>query len=308
MAKTTDILKKMTERKIGAHVSAAGGHYKALERAAEIGCNCVQLFSGSPRVWKKPELSTIDVDKIDSKRQELSVEPIFTHSLYLINLASDKAENVAKSSASLMYELEFDALIHGAGVVVHIGSHQGRGFDAVEEQLITTIIDILQKTPTHSKLLIENAASRNGKIGGDLSEIARLLNALEQRAGLVGSGRVGWCLDTCHAHAAGYVLGDAEGSAEGGISLKKAISQLDLWSSLGCVHVNDSKDPLGSNRDRHENIGEGTLPQDDLADFLRLPELTQIPLITEAPGFDGNGPDAENIKRLKQLAGVVEEK
>ena len=116
-------------RLIGAHVSAAGGPHLALERAAGIGCNCVQLFSGSPRVWQKPALATVDVDKITANKEKYLVSPIFTHALYLVNLASDNPELLAKSIASLQYELAFDSRVGGSGVIVHLGSHQGRGFE-----------------------------------------------------------------------------------------------------------------------------------------------------------------------------------
>lgn len=316
------------ERKIGAHVSAAGGVDRAIERASAIGCNCVQLFSGSPRVWAKPELSKVDVEKLSSECAKKHVSPIFTHALYLVNLASDKPALVEKSVASLTYELQFDALVGGAGVVVHLGSHQGRGFDAVKEQLVDQLDALLRATPENSRLLIENAASRNGKIGGDLAEISYLLIHLEKKGGWVTNGRLGWCFDTCHGFAAGYYLGDSSSlankpavgkqpelilqqrtSAEVGVqshaqtplSAFQVMTVLDLLDSLVCLHINDSKDPLASNRDRHENLGEGTINQQDLKWFLARPEFATKPLIMEAPGFDGKGPDKENIDRLKAL-------
>lgn len=298
-------------RKIGAHVSAAGGVEKAIERAAKIGCNCVQLFSGSPRVWTKPDLTRIDPDKIASESSKQNVSPIFTHALYLVNLASDKPELVKKSLDSLKYELQFDALVRGAGVVVHLGSHQGRGFTAVQEQLVTQIDALLRQTPANSRLLIENAASRNGKIGGDLSEISYLLTQLEKQGNWVAQGRLGWCFDTCHAFAAGYNLGEQfqPGTLSAGqllpdqspLSAFQVLSDLGLCDALACIHVNDSKDAFASNRDRHANLGEGTIPQDDLRWLLHRSELMTVPLIMEAPGFDGKGPDAENIHRLKDL-------
>lgn len=290
---------KTALKKIGAHVSAAGGHEKAVERAAEIGCNCLQLFSGSPRVWRRPKLDSIDIKQVFSKQRSLLVEPIFTHSLYLINLASNKPESVQKSIDVLKHELEFDSLLNGAGVVVHVGSQQGRGFDSVKAQIVDAIAQILRDTPLSSRFIIENAASRNGKIGGDLAEIAFLLDELETEGGFVSQSRLGWCLDTCHAHAAGYTLLDTK---ENDLpSVTETISELNLWKSLRCIHVNDSKDSAGSNRDRHENIGEGNIPTAAFRSFLQRPEVVPVPLITEAPGFDGNGPDAENITRLREL-------
>lgn len=280
-------------RHIGAHVSAAGGVQLAIERAAAIGCNCVQLFSGSPRVWQKPSLETVNPDKISSNREKYLVSPIFTHALYLVNLASDNPELVTKSITSLQYELAFDARIGGAGVIVHLGSHQGRGFPAMKDQLVQTIAQILDSTPENSTFLIENAAGQNGKIGGKLEEVVALLTDLENAGQYVSKKRLGWCFDTCHAFAAGYALTE----------VFEKMQSLDLVKSLVCIHVNDSRDPFASGRDRHDNLGDGLIPSADLKQFLNQPELAKIPLILEVPGLEKNGPDAENVLRLKKLVG-----
>lgn len=280
-------------RLIGAHVSAAGGPQLAIERAAEIGCNCVQLFSGSPRVWQKPSLSSIDPIKISSNIDKYHVSPIFTHSLYLVNLASDNADLVLKSIRSLEYELAFDARIGGAGVIVHVGSHQGRGFAAVKQQLVEKIGEILNSTPDNSTFLIENSAGQKGKIGSQLEEVRFLLNELERAGEYVSTKRVGWCFDTCHAFAAGYSSSEAYAK----------IMELGLLDSLRVIHVNDSRDPFGSGRDRHENLGDGLIPTADLKVFLNQPTLAHIPLILEVPGLEKTGPDAENVRRLKELVG-----
>ena len=294
------------KRLIGAHVSSAGGHDKAVERAAVIGCNCAQVFSGSPRVWQRPSLLGIETEKLYAKQTELSVKPIYTHALYLINLTADKPEVVAKSTQTLQRELEFDAKINGAGVVVHLGSHLGNGWENVKIDLVARIKEVLEHSPEKSCLLIENSAGQQGKLCSDISEIRWLLDELERVGEFVSKGRLGWCLDTCHAWAAGYALGP---QSPLGITGKNAnqglayevISKLCLWSTLKVIHVNDSRDPFGSGRDRHENIGEGTIPQTDLKYFLNLRELRHIPLITEVPGIEGNGPDEENLRRIQAL-------
>lgn len=289
-------------RKLGAHVSAAGGIELALERAKMIGCNCVQVFSGSPRVWAKPPLEKFNPEKISSKEKELVVSPIFTHALYLVNLASEKPELVQKSIATLVYELSFDARVSGGGVIVHLGSHLGNGFDTVREQLVDRINTILEETPENSRLLIENAASRKGKIGGDLHEIKYLLEELESRGKWVSKNRVGWCFDTCHGWASGYYLGEtADNLPLIALSAYATMKEYNLLDSLGCIHVNDSRDPFASGRDRHANLGDGLIPQADLRWFLTRSELATVPLLLEVPGIEGNGPDAENIRRLKAL-------
>ncbi len=271
-------------RLIGAHVSAAGGIDKAVERAAAIGCTCVQVFSGSPRVWQRAPLQKIDVDKVFSKQKELLVESIFTHSLYLVNFASDNPELVAKSSTALLYDLVFDSKLQGSGVILHTGSHQGRGWEAVRENVLTRLASVLTDAPADSTLLIENAAGQNGKIGSDLGEIQWLIENLADK-------RVGWCCDTCHAWAAGIPLTD----------LANQMEDAHLVESLKCIHVNDSRDPFASGRDRHANLGEGSISSEDFTTFLCDSRVVTKPLVLEVPGEDKQGPDAVNVERLKAL-------
>lgn len=288
----------METKKIGAHVSAAGGLHIAVEKAYDMGCNALQLFSGSPRVWAKKPLAQVDTDKLFSKVRERSVTPIFTHALYLVNVASDKPELLEKSFQSLKYELEFDALIKGGGVVVHLGSHTGRGWDAVKDQIVKEVARLLKVTPPTSRLLIENSAGQQGKIGSPLEEVKWLLDELERVGGYVNENRVGWCFDTCHAFASGYNLGKGDRNAI------DQITKLKLWNTLAVIHVNDSKDPFDSGRDRHQNLGDGTIPPADLKAFLTDKHVAPIPLILEVPGLDEEGPDAENVKRLKKIIGL----
>jgi len=275
--------------RIGAHLSTVGGVEKAVERASEIGANTVQVFSGSPRMWRRTSLEKIDAVAVKQAQEELDVTPIFTHALYLVNLASDNPDLISKSIEAMKHDLSFDAHINGAGVIVHLGSHQGRGWEAVKEDLVKNIKEILKDTPKNSALLIENSAGQKGKIASALHEVRWLLDQLD-------SPRVGWCFDTCHAHAAGYSLVDGRED-----SVLKLMKELKLFDSLRCLHVNDSKDPAGAGRDRHQNIGDGELPAGDLKAFLNNPHFKTVPFITEVPGIDGNGPDAENISRIKSL-------
>jgi len=277
---------------IGAHVSAAGGTDKAIDRVHDIGGNVVQLFSGSPRVWARPLLESIDVSKVSSKKQEFGVSSIFTHSLYLLNLASDNPELIRKSTEALQFDMSFDSHIKGNGIVVHVGSHQGRGWEAVKDQVVREIAGILEASPSDAHFLIENAAGQNGKVGGDLAEIKWMIDQLK-------SPQVGWCFDTCHGFAAGYCLNPAD-MAKGAIA---AIQANGLADTLTVIHVNDSRDPYDSGRDRHANLGEGLIPPDEFQAFLRDPLISSKPLILEVPGEDNAGPDATNIERLKAMVG-----
>ncbi len=292
----------MKDRRIGAHVSSAGGFPKAVERAAAIGANCMQVFSSSPRGWANNWERSLDSEKLFSKQKELNVTPIFTHGLYLINLASENQNQLDKSIQALKAELHFDSAVKGSGVIVHLGSHMGSGWVAVKDQLAQSISRILSSTPEDSTFLIENSAGQNGKVSSNLAEIRWLLDTVD-------SPRLKWCFDTCHGFAAGYLLGNPAGVetdrhvlfSEEPKYAATAIEQLDLWKDLRCIHVNDSKQPYNSGKDRHENLLEGEVPQEDFSYFLNLPQVREIPLIMEVPGFKGEGPDAENISRLKSL-------
>lgn len=280
-------MKKMQTKRIGAHLSTVGGVDKAVERAHGIGANALQIFSGSPRMWRRTSLDKINVEKISANREKYDVTPIFTHALYLVNLASDKPELAQKSIEALEHDLGFDSHIKGAGVVVHLGSHQGRGFDATKDLMVQRISEVLKNTPDDSTFIIENSAGQKGKIASDLTEIRWLMDQLK-------SDRVSWCFDTCHGFAAGWNL-------SGENSVVDTIEKLGLLDTLVCIHVNDSRDPFASGRDRHANIGEGTIPPEELEGFVNDERLKNIPLILEVPGLEGKGPDAENINRLKKM-------
>jgi deoxyribonuclease-4 len=282
-------------RQVGGHVSAAGGIELAIERGAAIGGNCVQVFSGSPRVWARPDINKFDSKKIAAKCTEKGIQSIITHSLYLVNLASENPELIQKSMNALAFDLAFDARVGGSGVVVHVGSHKGNGWEGCREAVRDAIAQLVKEAPEGATFLIENAASPNGKIGGKLDEIQWLIEEID-------SNKLGWCFDTCHAFTAGYGLGKTQ--PEGSQLPRTAeaeIERLGLWESLKCVHVNDSRDPFGSGRDRHDNLGDGLIPREDMEYFLNLPKLAHAPLILEVPGIEKEGPDAENIKRLKTL-------
>lgn len=285
---------------IGAHVSIAGGIDLAIDRAAALGCNCAQIFSGSPRVWKRLPLTAIDPEKIYSKQKELSVEPIFTHAIYLANLASDNEVLVRKTIGVLKHDMAFDALVKGSGVIVHLGSHQGRSWEVVREQVAARISEIILESPKQATFLIENSAGQNGKLSSELEEIRWLFDTVK-------SPQLGWCFDTCHAFSAGYSLGKKAG-AEGlkythTETAAEAITRLNLWDQLKCIHVNDSRDAFGSGRDRHANLGQGQIPAEDWQYFLHLPQVQSLPLILEVPGFDNKGPDARNVAILKEWLG-----
>lgn len=283
-------------RKIGAHLSTAGGPQTAVERIAAMGGTCLQIFAGSPRLWKRQPLKPDVFEKTLEARRTFAVSPVFIHASYLINLASEDAEIFGKSVESLVYDMAFNAGIEGAGVIVHLGSHTGRGWEAVKDDTVRAVAAILERSPASSHFIIENSAGQQGKLCSDLCDIRWLMDRLADE-------RVTWCVDTCHAFAAGYHLSPAcslTGKNERGL-LSDDIERYGLWETLSLVHVNDSRDPFGSGRDRHANLGDGIIPTGDLSWFLNRPQLEEVPLILEVPGLDDEGPDEENIRRLRSL-------
>lgn len=281
----------MTKKFIGAHVSTAGGLHLAAARAQAIGANCAQIFSGSPRIWQRQPMEKVDANKLFSEQEKYGVEKIYIHALYLTNLATENPELAAKSVRALIYDLSYASHIKASGVIVHVGSHQGRGWAAACDLIAERLKEILAQTPTDSFFLIENSAGQKGKVNSDLAEIRWLLDEVK-------SPRLGWCLDTCHAFSAGYGF---TAQQAGKALLIDEIEKYQLWDSLKVIHVNESQGKQGGGVDRHANLGEGQIGNQPLRELLTHPKLAQLPLLLEVPGFAGAGPDQQNVELLKQL-------
>lgn len=283
------------QRRFGAHLSAAGGYHNAVTQAQVIGANALQIFTGSPRVWSRPAVDPARGLELKIAAESAGIFPIIVHALYLVNIASDNPEIVAKSWKALEYDFLMSKHFDCAGIVVHLGSHQGRGWQAVRDQVASGLREFLAKVDSNVPFLIENSAGQKGKLCSDLGEIRWLLDEVK-------SDQLGWCFDTCHGWANGYSPTQPE-SPE--FDLFATIDKYDLWSTLKCVHFNDSRDTQGSGRDRHDNLGLGNVPVADLKAVLNHPKLTQVPFMTEAPGLDGNGPDKPNLDKMWEWAGVL---
>lgn len=271
--------------KIGAHLSVSGGYHKALERAKEIGANCLQIFSGSPRFWQRPKVTQEEIEFFKTKAKELQISPIYFHAPYLINLVGT-AKTKELSVRTLKWELNIAEKLGVKGTVVHLGSFK----NSLENinTLSETIKEILEESPPNTLFIMENSGTR--KIGKDLEELARILEK-------VSSPRLKICLDTCHLFSAGYDFTTAEALEE----LLEKIEKLFGLENLELFHANDSKDPFESLRDRHENIGEGYIGKEAFALLLNHPKLQKLPFIIETPGFDQKGPDKKNLDILKSL-------
>ena len=276
-------------RKIGGHVSIAGGLPNAITNTLRIGGNCLQIFAGSPRSWARHPFSAETVQAFRSEVEKQQLDPVFIHALYLINLASGNDDLLEKSIDSLVGDLKNGEQINSAGVIVHIGSHQGRGFDAVSSQLIDVLSRILACTQA-TPLILENSAGQQGKIGS-LEEINFLIDEIK-------NPRLKVCLDTAHLFEAGYDFTSDQG-------LKKLISllvDLNLLDKISVLHLNDSATDLASHHDMHANLGEGKIGLTGLGKFVCTPELSPLPLLLEVPGENKKGPNKENIEKAFSIA------
>lgn len=276
-------------RRIGAHVSTGGGIQNAIQNTLAIGANCMQIFAGSPRMWARSPYPPAVANSFKNEVIANDLNPVYIHALYLTNLASDNIDILEKSKAALVMDLNNSAVIGSAGVVLHIGSHQGRGWEQVKTLVIESIKEVLAKTPQESYLLLENSAGQQGKIGS-LTELAEILKA-------INNPRLKICLDTAHAFEAGYNFATAQGLNIWIQEIENSIG----FDKIALLHLNDSKTKLGSGHDMHQNIGEGYIGESGLRNLINHPNLAHLPLILEVPGLDNSGPDKANIERVLAL-------
>lgn len=276
--------------RVGAHVSIAGSLDRAIDRAVGVDADCIQIFGSSPQSWQPFIFPLEQVEKFAAKREEFGIDPVFLHSVYLINLASSNPHILGNSIGSLVQYLKFGKAIETEGVVFHVGSHRGRGFEKVAEQVVEAMNQIFLRTKGCGKLIIENSAGAGGVIGSTFKEIGLMVKALN-------SPRVAVCFDTAHAFESGYDIRTQKG-------LDQTLAEFDReigLEKLVLIHANDSKTPLGSNRDRHENIGEGEIGIDGFRGIVNHPDLRDLPFVIETPGFDEKGADRSNIEILRSL-------
>lgn len=275
---------------IGAHVSPAGGPARAVERGAALGADAIQIFNQSPRMWKPHAYSQ---DQIAEYREVLAasdVQALMIHAVYLLNAASDDPEIRAKTLASLTTSLRVGDDLGAVGVVLHPGSAKTGPVGPA----ITRAGELIKEALAESgscPLQLENTAGAGGTLGRSFAELAALIDACG------GDERVGICLDSCHLYASGYDIRTIEGLTE---TLDECEREVGL-DRLGSLHLNDSQVGLGSNRDRHADIGEGELGDEGCAAFLSEPRFAGLACVLETPGPDRSGPTAEQLEHCREL-------
>ena len=269
---------------VGAHVSVAKGLAHALPRAAEVGAEAIQIFVSSPRAWAPPPP---DPDG-DAAFAAACALPVFIHAPYLINFGSPSPETLAKSCSALEFALRRGAAVGASGVVVHAGSAVlANSWDEAMAQVRALVLPLLDTMPGAPRLLIEPTAGGGGALASSADSLAAYLDVLGR------DERIGVCLDTCHMHAAGHDLSTAASFA---VALRR-FARAAGRGAIGLVHVNDSRDPAGSKRDRHAAIGSGTIGPDAFAALFSTPGVRGVPLIVESEVGD----HAADIAALKTL-------
>ena len=279
--------------KLGAHLSIAGGYEKAIESIKKIGGNCLQIFSSSPRTWADAKIDDDQINIFLTEKKKNNIDPIYFHACYLLNLADPEIVG-KKSIHSLIYELNLAAKMNVKGSIVHTGSFKKmHGDESLAEfdhynSLIKNIQHLLSESPAETYLILENAGNR--KIGKKIDHLAAIISE-------INDSRIRICLDTCHLHASGY---DLRSAANFEVFLDEFDQKIGL-EKLEVVHMNDSRDAIGTLRDRHENIGEGYVGIEVFKNFLNHPKTKHLPFIIETPGFDDKGPDKKNLDILKSF-------
>jgi deoxyribonuclease-4 len=281
---------------IGAHVSPAGGLPKAIERGVERGCTAIQIFNQSPRMWRGGVYREEDVAAFREAMTASPIDAVLIHAVYLLNCASEDADIREKSLVSLIHSLRAGQAIGAAGVVLHPGSakHGDVG------QAIARAGEAIREALAESEgcgLHLENTAGAGGTLGRSFDELAALLEAAGKGASPAAGERLGVCLDSCHLLASGYDIRTPQGMTK---VLREASGKLGR-GRVRSLHLNDSQTPLGSNRDRHANIGRGELGEEGCMAFLSAPGLQRLPCVLETPGEKRSGPSREEVAYAKAL-------
>src|SRR5581483_1822269 len=274
----------------GAHMSSSGGIDTAIDRIVAIGGDCVQVFTQSPRMWRPTNHKPEAIEAFHSKRAEHGIGGVVCHALYLCNLAAPDDVIYEKSIQTMRTTVDAACAIGADGVIFHVGSHLGAGFERGLDRTCRALAQVLERCDDDTWLLMENSAGAGGTIGRSLEELHTLLERLDRHP------RLGLCLDSCHLYVSGYDVTDPKAVD----ALVGEIEERIGLDRLRALHVNDAAAPLGSNRDRHANILEGEMGE-GLGAFLAHPALQHLGAYLEVPGVAKQGPNADEIRKLREL-------
>jgi deoxyribonuclease IV len=275
---------------IGAHLSSSGGIHTAVDRAEAIGAESLQVFTQSPRQWRPTNHDPATFETFCERRREVGLHAVLCHALYLCNFAATDEAIYEKSVTALRTAMQVACAIEADAVVFHVGSHLGAGFDKGLEKVLPAVEQVLELCNDTTWLLMENSAGAGGTIGRSVDELATIFERLDRHP------RLGICLDSCHLYVSGVDVTDRP-------TLDALLDEVDSaigLDRLRALHVNDSAAGLGTNRDRHANIGEGLLGE-GLGTFLAHPKLQGLPAVLEVEGPEKRGPDAGELRKAREL-------
>ena len=276
----------------GTHASAAGGVDKALQRAVDVGATSAQIFTKNERQWRAKPLDSDVVERWHEERERTGIRQVISHASYLINLASPKDDLIEKSMGGHTEELERAHTLGLQGVVLHPGAHTGSGVETGIAKIAESLNRLHDQLPhTTTRTLLETTAGQGSALGRSFEEIAAIIDQVEAK------DRVGVCLDTCHILAAGYDIRTAEGYAKVMDDFDRTIGINMLYA----IHLNDSKMPLASNKDRHEHIGEGEVGLEGFRALVTDARLSGLPGVLETEKDADGDHDRRNLELLRSL-------
>lgn len=282
-------------RRIGIHLSTAGGIFRAAERAQEIGANTFQIFSASPRMWRAGEIAAEHCARMRELRENYDVSPLVIHASYLINLASQSEDVRRNSIQGFRGEVERALALGAEYLVLHPGSWRGLTREQGMEYVVASMEQAIERLDMDGcgfRILIENTAGAEFSLGGSFEQVGELVTRLQSIA------PVGACIDTCHTHVAGYDIVSREG-------YEQTVSEIERLVGTETVrvwHMNDAKAPRGSKLDRHEHIGEGTIGIGAFRRLLNDARFAHCAFISETP-IDEPGDAERNVNALRSLTG-----
>jgi len=282
--------------RFGAHLSIAGGVSRAVDRARDLGCDCLQVFIKPPQQWQFQDLDVAEIERFRTGVKDAGLAPVFGHASYLVNLASPDAPLYEKSVKCLLAEWDRAEALGLAGLVLHPGSHTESGEDKGLARVARALARLARRRPARkTPILLETTAGAGSTLGGRPEHLARVMEACADGPPL------GLAIDTCHLWAAGYDIASAAG-------LDATLTELDEavgLDRLAVVHANDTKGERGSRLDRHAHIGRGRIGQAGFRRIVNHPALRQAPFVLETPKRDAEGRPMDPVN-LRTLRGMVE--
>ena len=274
--------------KLGVHVSISVKIYNAIDRAESLNCETMQIFSSNPRQWKNFSYQKEDIEIFNKKRRASKIDPLFCHTIYLVNLASPEEKIYQDSIHSLISSLNLAHSLNAYGVVTHVGSHMGTGSKEGIARVSAAIDYALYQSGAKVPIILENSAGGGTSIGGDFADIIKIIERVGKKE------KVLICLDTAHVYEYGYDITKLDQFLAG-------IDKILDLKKIALIHLNDSKTLLGSHNDIHENIGKGYIGTGLFREIMNHPRLKKLPAILETPHFKNRKSDINNLEKIRKL-------